>query len=894
MGGGGGGGHAFNFSRGTQFGGAGGFGGGIIIMKGSNLKSNGMAIKANGSDGENADQDGAGGGGAGGAFLLDFQSFTGSLRARVNGGKGGDAIPLACDDPGDNSYSIRYRYSAAGGGGGGGVVWLSQPNEDVFDLTFQSNFAQAPAGSNSDLFNSLAAPGGPSRSQSDLFFIENIPIGNSVLTVGGTSPEPDFPNLAKAAEFLSLAATDAPEITLLLAPNLSNATTLAWYKDPVVFKPIFTPACQVSEAKLLIKPRTGINTVNIQNEVDDITFIKAEGLPQITFKDLTISATEQDISTSIVSENGSRLIFDNVTVKADVTSLSNGSNEITLINSTHEGSIVVGQNQRLKLEGSLVRMNGDSIQGRSVTLGPGSAFYLGDGKTLDLNGVSWINNGADTVEISSSANLRLSGNFKNQQIGGIVPSSFNRVDITSSGKITLNSTVNAFHWNQTGAATVINENNQFLNVKNIITTGTGSFTSIGFGRVRLQADGSSPVEISGRFGNLELISPSGALATGQVDIDQNLILSDGIFYSDSLNPRLNIANTDPFSIVSLSPESWVNGILNRKVAAGGLYSFPVGDRFRPQTLSLNLNSLSGGLSAVNVKFVPSDPHSHPQESVVLTHEDDNIIFREVLPGGYWSVNPDSGSANYNVWLYPKFYGNFPQYSVMKRSGGGNEWKVYGNLENPDSTYSFIQNDSSVRRSGLIGFSDFAVAGGEDPLPLHFLDFRVSNKLGTPQLNWIMAECAEGTRFHVWRGLSKSSLQKTSQYLDAGNRNCLKQFEFADEAAGKPLRNLYYRIEANAPGELSAFSEIRSFSPVAGEKQKASIAAIPGMPGQFLLLGDGVNPESVALYATDGRLLKFNPGNGSSLLDLQQYPAGMYVVEFEQDGVKSRQRIVVSH
>ena len=892
LGGGGGGGQAFNFSRGLQTGGAGGYGGGIIIMKGNNLRTNNMKINANGAPGESAAQDGGGGGGAGGAILINFESFTGPVVGRVNGGRGGSSFPLACDDPGDLSYPIRYRYSGAGGGGGGGVIWFSQSDEAVTPLAENCNLSQSGPGSNGDIFNSLASQGGSARSQSDLEFIENLPYLGSVFTVGGTSPKPDFPNLAKAAEFLALKGSDAQEITLRLWPNSANAGTIVQYKDPVVFKPIFTPACQVGNATLRIVPNGGVNTIVVlQNQMDDQVYIKLDGIPRVSFENMNISSTP-GIETNVQVTNGSSLVINTANVSANLSSTGSGTNSIELRNTVHFGDVNIGPGNVLRLEGSQIEMNSSIDNPRSLTLDAGSKFFLGEGKTLNLNGVSWINNGADSVKIGSSAVFRLSGDFSNQVIGGTATSTFDKIDVTSNGAISISSGLNVGNWNQTGSAVVTNENNQILTIKDRVNTGNGRFTSNGFGRVRLSSDDAVPVDVRGKFGNLEVNSDAGANVNTRVEVNQTLLLSKGILYSDSNSANLTIEDSVSESVVKLGPDSWIKGILQRRVQAGGLYEFPVGNHLKSQAMNININSLSGGLSRLNVSFMARNPKTFPVESVVIPYSEGSINFTDILPGGFWRVKPDSGSANYAAWLYPRFFGDFPQYSVMKRSDLSNEWRMLGNLENPDSTFSFIQSDSSVRRSNFSGFSDFAVAGGEDPLPLRFLDFRVNNQNGSPDLSWIMADCAEETRFQILRGSSRQNIQPTGIYLNADQSNCRKQFRLLDSEAGKPIRNLYYRIEANAPGELPALSEIRSFSPGQPEKEKGFLASIPDMPGHFLVVGDETELSGIKLFALDGRLITDGLSAENRILNLEFCPKGLYLAEFLQDGLPIRQRIAI--
>ncbi|MBD0373456.1 MAG: hypothetical protein ICV60_21655 [Pyrinomonadaceae bacterium] len=115
--GGGGGAGSRNNSSGTAS--SGGAGGGIVMIRAGNITGSGT-ITANGSQGSDAENDGAGGGGAGGSVLVvALNGGLGSLTVRAQGGDGGNAwtTQTAGGTPGNRH--------GPGGGGAGGVVALN-------------------------------------------------------------------------------------------------------------------------------------------------------------------------------------------------------------------------------------------------------------------------------------------------------------------------------------------------------------------------------------------------------------------------------------------------------------------------------------------------------------------------------------------------------------------------------------------------------------------------------------------------------------------------------------------------------------------------------------------------------------------------------------------------
>ena len=105
LGGGGGGGHQNDgvATPGTR-------GGGIVILRASQLAGLGGSVRANSLDAQSSSGDGAGGAGAGGTVVLDVNTVSGNLTVDVTGGNGGN----------NNSHG-------PGGGGGGGLLQTTNP-----------------------------------------------------------------------------------------------------------------------------------------------------------------------------------------------------------------------------------------------------------------------------------------------------------------------------------------------------------------------------------------------------------------------------------------------------------------------------------------------------------------------------------------------------------------------------------------------------------------------------------------------------------------------------------------------------------------------------------------------------------------------------------------------
>jgi hypothetical protein len=60
------------------------------------------------------------------------------------------------------------------------------------------------------------------------------------------------------------------------------------------------------------------------------------------------------------------------------------------------------------------------------------------------------------------------------------------------------------------------------------------------------------------------------------------------------------------------------------------------------------------------------------------------------------------------------------------------------------------------------------------------------------------------------------------------------------------------------------------------------------------MGAGPNPEAISVYSADGRLLDDGLRAEDQILDLHKLPNGLYFVELTKDGMKFRQRVVLTN
>lgn len=872
LGGGGGGGHALNATANTGGNYSGGFGGGIIIIRATSITGNGRTIRANGDSAKLAVDDGGSGGGGGGVVMIDCESFPGALPTKLKlearGGRGANTSSVAS--------LVR---TGPGGGGGGGVVWLSTalgvlPTGVTSTVNAGANGVSLSAGSNT--FGALA--GGVGATLYELDLMESKPYTGSVFIVGPAAslPKPNFTSLAQAADFLAFKGTDAPDITI-------NVRT-AEYIGKTIFERM-SDGCAPSEGTVTVQSISGNKSDVKFSSTSDAIIV--DDLPGLTLKNVTVYT---DVATNIATNRAMQLInssivtLDNVTVQGGLELDTSGVNEATLKNTTHTGSIDVEAHAKLTLTGSTKISTKTGEATRALTMATGSDFTVNPGADLELANASWINNGANinlngtTVKVSGTLGLTL---------GGTAPSTFHKLDVTNTNTITVGNTLNVEDWNQTSVANVaISTNN--LNITKEITTATGKISTATTGRVICHDPLAGSVSVIGRFSNLEVNNSAGVVATGAIRIDNGLTLTDGIL--DMGVNLLSIETDLPLTISSL-PTSWIKGLVKQKVTSLSSYNLPLGSATDKQALAITINSTSGGLQYLTTGFSNADPNTTPSFSTVNNQNDAGAYFSYVLPNGYWSLTPDAGSANYDLSLYGSFMSGFPSFTIYKRPTASTVWDLYGTLSNPAMTADFIQPDGSIRRTGLSGFSDFAVAGGEDPLPLHFIRFGARYANGGVDLNWKMGECSAGSEFVIRRGISPDKLSEIATTV-AGQRQCDTHFEFADGMSLPKATRIYYQIEADDRIGKRITSPIQVVETGVITEDIPSLQYVSGLPKTFQVANPSDDKVLIQIMDMGGRTLFQWAERNGAIIDLSYLPAGTYTAILRRGDQLHRQKLLV--
>ncbi|GJQ33727.1 MAG: hypothetical protein HBSAPP04_25660 [Ignavibacteriaceae bacterium] len=173
---------------------------------------------------------------------------------------------------------------------------------------------------------------------------------------------------------------------------------------------------------------------------------------------------------------------------------------------------------------------------------------------------------------------------------------------------------------------------------------------------------------------------------------------------------------------------------------------------------------------------------------------------------YWSVTVNSGTAD-GTYSFSVDYRNYPGVNnkntvhLLKRDNETAEWVDLG-------TPDFVGTGSSTEWMwyGLTGFSEFAIAGGDDnPLPVELANFTAKAKNRTVTLKWETKTEVDNSGFEVQRLDGEGDWKKISFIEGHGTTNSTKYYSFEDTKL--PAGKHSYRLKQIDNDGTTSYSDV---------------------------------------------------------------------------------------
>lgn len=304
---------------------------------------------------------------------------------------------------------------------------------------------------------------------------------------------------------------------------------------------------------------------------------------------------------------------------------------------------------------------------------------------------------------------------------------------------------------------------------------------------------------SNKIPGVEINNAAGLYLDGNLDVSENLLLTDGNIYTTPSNMLKLTADDVNIEPAGGHPNSFIDGPMRWNLNSGSLERrFPVGrnDRYRPLSISSPTAARLWEVeyrdtSALEVPTITSllpDPTAVPAIETVSKQE-------------YWRVNTDGGSTEAQIKLswgdssaVSQDVGHQSSLVVMAYNHEYSHWDSHG--QSDDISYDAATNSGSFTSQTPIQFSQrYLTLGSRDkinPLPVTWLYFDGKNEGENNVLFWATASEKNNEFFQLERSFDANNWEIMTRIEAAGYSTGKLNYQYTDKQA--PFGRVYYRLK----------------------------------------------------------------------------------------------------
>jgi hypothetical protein len=431
---------------------------------------------------------------------------------------------------------------------------------------------------------------------------------------------------------------------------------------------------------------------------------------------------------------------------------------------------VPGSNEEVTLSASAVINLDEDVTVSDLTLEGGAtlnlnAFTLTVTGTLTSSGTINHNNAGTIAYTSTSGNVC------------VLPMTYYNIEIGGGGTKTLCGDItilNDLTINNNPTLDVDVSNNYDITIHGDWINAVNSTFAPRLGRVTFQGTTGQEITKTGtaeQFYELELDNDQDLTLGSDVDISNQLIFSvdDGLIFTEE--HTLDIENSALSAINGSGASRYVvtnGGHLELEVAAGTDYVFPIGDAsiYSPLTFEYQSGTVTDLVSSVTNGVHPS----------INTSGD--YLAR------YWSLEPVSGTATYNVII------SYDQSDFNGSDEAAIKPVKYNSYQIGDGDFVVDDVGNTITWNGLTSFSEIT-AGDIVALPVELLWFEATYKDQVVILAWETATESNNSHFVIERSIDGVHFEQIDIINGSGDSNESIQYKYTDFNTIAGL--VYYRL-----------------------------------------------------------------------------------------------------
>ncbi|HXC03956.1 MAG TPA: T9SS type A sorting domain-containing protein, partial [Bacteroidia bacterium] len=306
---------------------------------------------------------------------------------------------------------------------------------------------------------------------------------------------------------------------------------------------------------------------------------------------------------------------------------------------------------------------------------------------------------------------------------------------------------------------------------------------------------------SGNFNNVMINNTTGGASSSLTFTNSDMTLgTSGSFtftsgYVITGANNLVITNTSSNAMGGYATNMYVYGNLKRSILSTGSYDLPVGEAYAGKNYQLaNINfttATSIGVLTARFDLWGVGGYNNVAEGGFDLACSGDYTSCVDLDNGYWSINADVNplTGNYTTTLNSNNYTNSGcgvYWTVTKYPSGGTGWILDGSCVTPCTSCPSI-----VSRTGMNGFSKFAVAQSITVLPVELISFTGRNMTHVNYLRWTTATETNCNFFSIERQLPNGTFSEIGKVNGSGTTSTVHNYTFQDDPAPSGLS--YYRL-----------------------------------------------------------------------------------------------------
>jgi hypothetical protein len=294
---------------------------------------------------------------------------------------------------------------------------------------------------------------------------------------------------------------------------------------------------------------------------------------------------------------------------------------------------------------------------------------------------------------------------------------------------------------------------------------------------------------SNSFNNLNMSKTPGVnmYLYNKAQVTGTLGLTNGRIITQA--KELFVSNLSPTSVPTGSTSSFVQGNLRRNLdPTGGIYYWPVGLSSSFQLAKLTFGT---GVTIPNILgfFSPWGSLPGPLGLVDGPCSASYTSSPGFLNNGYWTLTASANptGAQYDMVLFNTGVTNgagSTSWTVAKAPSIAGGWVLDGNCDNTST-------QAVTKRNGMTGFSVFASAQSNVPVPITLLNFDAVAKGTNVLATWVTATEINNDYFIVERSTDGINFERVGTRKGAGNSSATLYYSLYD---AEPLKGVsYYRL-----------------------------------------------------------------------------------------------------